>query len=285
VGAHHQLVHLYENRSATVEQAVEHGGHLAGLAPGVAHARHMFGHNLARLGMSYHHQGRIPDAERTFQILAELPISSPHRQLYQRMNLVEFQLALGRWEAALEESRDLQGLDEPLLRAGGYVYEALSRLGRGEVGEADRALREAKETLPARGNPFGFHLEALELMRSIDSPRSDRDHTHADEIRRELTEILSALTSRRGPDAWAEAHVRMEMLASWAEARGHAGVLEAESDALLAHDPSYGGGHYRQSVLARDAGDVNVAEAAARKARSLWPAADPGFRSVEPPTR
>lgn len=58
VGAHHELVHAFEGRR-DYERAVVHGAILSDLAPTVAHARHMHGHNLMRVG-------RVPDARDEF---------------------------------------------------------------------------------------------------------------------------------------------------------------------------------------------------------------------------
>lgn len=49
LGAHHYLVHAYENIGRHAD-AAEHGKIYASAAPGVAHAQHMYGHVLPRLG-------------------------------------------------------------------------------------------------------------------------------------------------------------------------------------------------------------------------------------------
>jgi tetratricopeptide (TPR) repeat protein len=49
LGAHHYLVHSFENIGHHAE-AAEHGKIYAGASPGVAHAQHMYGHVLPRLG-------------------------------------------------------------------------------------------------------------------------------------------------------------------------------------------------------------------------------------------
>ena len=48
-GAHHYLVHSYENLGL-YEKSAEHAGRYADAVPGVAHAQHMYGHVLPRLG-------------------------------------------------------------------------------------------------------------------------------------------------------------------------------------------------------------------------------------------
>ncbi|HEY7410460.1 MAG TPA: hypothetical protein VII13_06970 [Vicinamibacteria bacterium] len=62
--AHHYLVHSYENLGA-IEKALEHGASYARLASAVPHARHMYGHDLRRVG-------RVPEAIAEFRRAYEL---------------------------------------------------------------------------------------------------------------------------------------------------------------------------------------------------------------------
>src|SRR4029079_8923433 len=47
--AHHYLTHAYEN-SGRIQEALGHGAAYAKLASAIPHARHMYGHDLRRLG-------------------------------------------------------------------------------------------------------------------------------------------------------------------------------------------------------------------------------------------
>jgi tetratricopeptide (TPR) repeat protein len=147
LGAHHYLVHSYENIAHPAE-AARHGRIYADAAPGVAHAQHMLGHVLPRLGRweealaqfrkadaieeeyarqlrlrpgdDWHHLhnlqllgytelrlGRLAEAEATFRRAFDTPARLPYRGTPQA-SLAEFYLLRGRLDDALAVSRALQ---------------------------------------------------------------------------------------------------------------------------------------------------------------------------------
>lgn len=287
-GAHHMLVHLNERRDGDVSLAVEHGEALARLAPSVAHARHMWGHNLRRvgrvaeairefeaardiehsleraegipvrydwhhphnlalLGMSYHHQGRIGEAETVFRELAKLPAEEDRRRLGQRMSLLELQLTQARWNDARAQARRWVEAESALLQAAGHLYKGFVHLGSGAPERAAEALAEADHHLPDGRHPMAFHESALTVLLSyIEDQEPDVEG---------LEELLDDLRARPGPDAWARAHMHMEILAQVGWVTRQLDVVDLVAQALREHDPHYPGGRYWTERLAAERSD------------------------------
>ncbi len=323
VGAHHLLIHVFENREGELDRAVAHGAVLASLAPGVAHARHMFGHNLRRvgrvqeairefeaaqtiertleeeeniptrydwhhghnlalLGMSYHHQGRMEEAEAILTELAELPAQSDRRWLGQNMNRVELQLSLGRWDAARESAERLLSRTDSLTRGVGHLYAGLADLGMGDPESAEQSLEQGSHHLPD-GHPFNTHQEALRALLSSEAGGSDSTESVGGE-EDELLPLLSELGSRRGPDAWAEAHIRKEVLARLAASQDNWARVQKVARSLREHDPTYAGGYAWEAVVEDRVGAAPAAGEWATRALERWPLADedlPGLQEMK----
>jgi tetratricopeptide (TPR) repeat protein len=146
LGADHYLVHSFENIAHHAE-AAEHGKIYAATSPGVAHAQHMYGHVLPRLG-------RWEEA------------------------LIQFEKA-DAIEEAYAKAENLRPGDDwhhlHNLQLLGYTYLRLQR-----VDDAERTFRRAFDTparLPYRGTPQaslaefyllrGQHDQALAVARAL----------------------------------------------------------------------------------------------------------------------
>ena len=189
LGAHHYLVHSFEN-IAHPAQAAEHGKIYADSGPGVAHAQHMLGHVLPRLGRwdealaqfrkadaievayarelslrpgdDWHHLhnlqllgytylrlGDVAEAEATFRRAFDTPARQPYRGAPQA-SLAELYLLRGRLEDALVVSRALQAPTRtPSARIVGSVVEGEALLGMGETKQARACAARAREMLDA----------------------------------------------------------------------------------------------------------------------------------------
>jgi len=176
MGAHHYLVHSFENIGHPAE-AAGHGKIYADAAPGVAHAQHMLGHvlprlnrweealsqfrkadaieeayakelhlrpgddwhhlhNLQLLGYTYLRLGRVADAEATFQRAFDTPARVPYRGTPQA-SLAEFYLLRGRLDEALAVSRALQAATRtPAAHVVAAVVEGETLLAMGKTEEA-----------------------------------------------------------------------------------------------------------------------------------------------------
>jgi tetratricopeptide (TPR) repeat protein len=180
-GAHHYLVHAFENVGRHVE-AAEHGKIYAEAVPRVAHAQHMYGHvlprlgrwkeaqeqfekadaiereyaraeklrpgddwhhvhNLQLLGFTYLRLGRAHDAEVCFRRAFATPI----RYLvyaWQHASLAEYLLLTGRVEEALATARELRNR-LPSAQAAGAAVEGEILLALGRAAEAKEASDRA----------------------------------------------------------------------------------------------------------------------------------------------
>jgi tetratricopeptide (TPR) repeat protein len=187
LGAHHYLVHSFENIAHPAE-AARHGRIYADAAPGVAHAQHMLGHVLPRLGRweealaqfrkadaieeayakelslrpgdDWHHLhnlqllgytylrlGRTAEAEATFRRAFDTPARLPYRGTPQA-SLAEFYLLRGRLDDALAVSRALQTPTRtPASHAVAAIVEGETLLAMGKMEESRACAARAKKTL------------------------------------------------------------------------------------------------------------------------------------------
>jgi len=196
LGAHHYLVHSYENIGHHAEAAA-HGKIYAASSPGVAHAQHMYGHVLPRLGRwdealaqfekadaieeayareesmragdDWHHlhnlqllgytylrMSRFADAERTFRRAFDTPARLPYRGTPQA-SLAEFYLLRGQPADALAVARALQvDTRTPAARIVATAVEGEALLALGRLDDARAAARRAQERLDAGRTALGL---------------------------------------------------------------------------------------------------------------------------------
>jgi tetratricopeptide (TPR) repeat protein len=189
LGAHHYLVHSFENIAHHAE-AAEHGKIYSAPSPGVAHAQHMYGHVLPRLGRwdealaqfekadaieeayakaeslrpgdDWHHLHnlqllgytylrlqRVDDAERTFRRAFDTPARLRYRGAPQA-SLAEFFLLRGQPEEALAVARALQvDTRTPATRVVATAVEGEALLALGRTEDARKAAARAQKALDA----------------------------------------------------------------------------------------------------------------------------------------
>ncbi len=202
LGAHHYLVHSFENIAHHAE-AAEHAKIYAGASPGVAHAQHMYGHVLPRLGRwdealaqfekadaieeayakaenlrpgdDWHHLHnlqllgytylrlqRIDDAERTFRRAFDTPARLPYRGSPQA-SLAEFYLLRGQPEQALAVARALQvNTRTPATRVVATAVEGEALLALGRTEDARKAAKRAQKALDAARVSLGREARYLD---------------------------------------------------------------------------------------------------------------------------
>lgn len=204
LGAHHYLVHSFENIGQHA-QAAEHAKVYAGASPGVAHAQHMYGHVLPRLnrweeareqfekadaieeayakaenlrpGDDWHHihnlqlmgytylrLGRTADAENAFRRAFDTPVRLPYRGLPQA-SLAELALLSGRPDDALVIARALQTPTRTIsAHVGGAVVEGEAFLALGRMDEAKAAAARAAAFLEQGRRELGVQARYLEIF-------------------------------------------------------------------------------------------------------------------------
>jgi tetratricopeptide (TPR) repeat protein len=204
LGAHHYLVHSFENIGHHAE-AAEHGRIYAESSPSVAHAQHMYGHVLPRLGRweealaqfekadtieeayaraeklrpgdDWHHLhnlqllgyaylrlGRLDDAERTFRRAFDTPVRLGYRGAPQA-SLAEYYLLRERPADAAAVARALQApTRSPAARVMAVVVEGEALLAMGRLDEARAASARSKEALDAARVEVGSGSRYLEMF-------------------------------------------------------------------------------------------------------------------------
>ncbi|HEY7864055.1 MAG TPA: tetratricopeptide repeat protein [Thermoanaerobaculia bacterium] len=278
-GAHHYLVHSFENVGRHAEAAV-HGKIYAEAVPGVAHAQHMYGHVLPRLGRwdearaqlekadvierryaeaekirpgdDWHHihnlqllgwvyvrQGRYADAEKTFRRAFDTPVRMA-RSGFQQASLAEFYLLRGRLDDALKAARALSDR-APVARTAGAAVEGEVLLAMGQKSQAREALARARKSYDA----------AIAGVTSSDARYVDyflspyiRQLEAVIGLRdggdgRELVAMADDLAANPRFDAWGEGLFRLERVATDADRAGKS-VLAAEvRERMRKIDPDY----------------------------------------------
>ena len=187
-GAHHYLVHSYENVKRPAE-AIAHGRVYAAAAPDVAHAQHMLGHvlpkvgkwrealeqfkkadaieeeyarveqlrpgddwhhvhNLDLLGYSHLRLGQIDEAEKTMRRRWRVPLRTPLTYGF-RGAWPDFLLWKGRFEDALAEANEMAASPHPSGHVVGFALAAEALLALGRVDEAKVATKRAADALTA----------------------------------------------------------------------------------------------------------------------------------------
>jgi tetratricopeptide (TPR) repeat protein len=202
-GAHHYLVHAFENVGRHGD-AAEHAKIYAAAAPQVAHAQHMYGHvlprlgrwkealaqferadaieesyareerlrpgddwhhvhNLQLLGYSYLRLGRFEQAEKTFRRAFDTPIRYA-RYGREHATIAEYLLLRGRPDEALTAARATANRSGAA-RAAGAAVEGETLLALGRRNEAVEASKRARAALDEAKKNAGY--EAIWLERLI----------------------------------------------------------------------------------------------------------------------
>jgi tetratricopeptide (TPR) repeat protein len=181
--AHHYLTHTYETIGRP-EQALAHGKAHAQLAPAVAHAQHMYGHDLRRTGRiedaighfehtrkleedyfesegvrpeyDWHYAHNLSLLATAYQYQGRLTAAEAlHRRVFElpqftpRFELfhrewVEFLIGRGRVDEALAAARDMVGSRWPAVRGAGHILAGHALLAMGRVQDAQSECRDAE---------------------------------------------------------------------------------------------------------------------------------------------
>lgn len=184
-GAHHYLVHSYESINQ-IDKALEHGAVYARLAPNVPHARHMYGHDLRRVGrvkeaiaeftkaleleqayyaaekiapeMDWHHQHNLDLLAGCYQHEGQLATAErimkdayelPAPEVYREFQKKEwpaFLISRGRNWEALAEAEKLEKSATPAVRAAGAIQAGHALAAMGDLSGAGAKFRLASRT-------------------------------------------------------------------------------------------------------------------------------------------
>jgi tetratricopeptide (TPR) repeat protein len=201
-GAHHFLVHTYENLGRLDEAAV-HGQALTKLAAGAPHPLHMYAHVLPRLGRWQEAREWLAEADRlhrrslateevgaaddwhyahNLHLLGLVELAMGDEQAgaahlrdaygvegrgafagFHRGPWIEYLLWAGRFEDALAEAKATEALGFPMARVIGAALGGEAALASGDVTGARRSLVRALSATKSIGEPEHGNLFELVL--------------------------------------------------------------------------------------------------------------------------
>lgn len=196
-GAHHFLIHSFEH-GGRIDDALKHGAKYAGYAPNVAHAHHMYGHDLRRVGrtkeaieqfeiadrielanferekieprMDWHHPHNLDLLAGSYQHEGQLRRAEalmkrslaivPVREpaAMQKKEYASFLLARGRLEEAAAASKKMTESMYPGARAMGHLYLGFVAVTRNDVPSAQKSLAAAERELTNVEGPWSEYV-------------------------------------------------------------------------------------------------------------------------------
>jgi tetratricopeptide (TPR) repeat protein len=307
--AHHYLIHAYENANR-IDRALQHGEAYARLAPTIAHAHHMYGHDLRRVG-------RMTDAVAEFRKANELDLAyfktdniSPeydwnhHHNLdllgtsYQylgQMNSAEevlrrsfdmrslsiteelnkrawpaFLLVRGRTGDALTAANLLVGHQSPLVRATGHMLAGRVMMTLKRMPEAGHEADSALLEFRSAGQAANALAPDMKLLQGEFFLRMG----DSDKGRTMLRDAVAELRAESDPDLWIHTLFSLEAVARAARETGDWSFASEVADEMRLHDASYPGTYYALALAAEQRGDRAAARAAYAQAMQLWREAD-----------
>jgi tetratricopeptide (TPR) repeat protein len=103
----------------------------------------------------------------------------------------------------------------------------------------------------------------------------------SEEGRAVLKEVVKALRTAPGPDAWSQGLFRLETLARGAMAVGDWELAEFLATQMVEHDAAYGGSHFTLARVLQKLGDAAGAAREMEAARRYWRDADRDLPELE----
>jgi tetratricopeptide (TPR) repeat protein len=240
-------------------------------------------HNLDLLASCYQHKGQMKLAEETLRESGVLKVVSAYQAFNQR-ELANFLIQRGRYDEALaaalvlSESTYVQG------RCVGHALAGQALMALGRADEAKVKLKAAQNELEAV--PLIAH--GLDPTRIAVEPWVNALHgemlLHArktGEGQRVLKEVIKALRSAPGPDAWSQGLFRLEAMARNATVARDWEFAEYVANQMLEHDEAYGGSHCSMALVLEHKGDSAGARRAVQNAKRYWKDADPDLPELK----
>jgi tetratricopeptide (TPR) repeat protein len=310
--AHHYLTHAYEN-TGRIDDALLHGTAYAKAAPEIAHARHMHGHDLRRLGRvedaiaefeaanrleaaamkslgfppedNWHYEHNLDLLGTSYQYTGRLAkadatlrtsFALPTANLAQAVNKRQwtvFLRARGRADEALNAARSLTTFPHPVGKAIGHIEAGYALLQKGQYAEAAGETNAALAAMKSAPAGAGLAAVPFEGLQGEFFLRTGQ----RDKGRAMLDGMIVKARAARGPDEWAQALFTLESVAKAAREVNDWEFAAKVARQMLEHDPSYAGTHYALALVAEHAGDRATAAKEFATAAKYWDRADPDF--------
>ena len=276
-GAHHYLIHTYEN-IGYFDKALEHGKVYADAASTVPHALHMYAHDLMKLGrtpeaievfgranrleldyyanekisrdydwhhshniallaLSHRHEGNLDEAERLLRDGASVEQQTPTRKGYYKGVLLDLLYARGQHDEVIKEATALAAWPQPAVKALGHSMAARSMMASGRVSDAAPHI-SALEAATSEGGMYGTFAELhAGLARAEYEMRTGKESEGAARLR----EVMKTARAQRTPDGWIEGLFTIESAFLVAKAVEDWELAADASARLLEHDKAYAG--------------------------------------------
>jgi hypothetical protein len=95
-----------------------------------------------------------------------------------------------------------------------------------------------------------------------------------------MMDVEARLRALPGPDAWTQALFRLEAFARVARDVGDWELADHTARQMIEHDAAYGGSHLALALVARQRGQLDLAQHEAAMARKYWQDADPDMKEL-----
>jgi tetratricopeptide (TPR) repeat protein len=306
---HHYLTHAYENANR-VDRALRHGEVYARLAPAIAHAHHMYGHDLRRVGRmtdaivefrkandldlasfktdqisfeyDWNHHHNLDLLGTAYQYLGQMNAANnvlrqsfemPSLSLTEELNKRAwpvFLLARGRPTDALTAATVLIGHQSALVRAVGHMLAGRTMMTLKQMPNAGRETDAALTELRAAGSAANALAPDLKLLQGEFFLRMG----DREKGRGKLRDAVAQLRAEPDPDVWIQTLFSLEGVARAARDTADWPFATEIAEQMRLHDSSYAGTHYALALAAEQRGDRAAARAGYAEAVKLWRGAD-----------
>jgi tetratricopeptide (TPR) repeat protein len=305
----HYYAHTCES-IGRINEALELTAKYARLAPAIPHAHHMHGHELLRSGrtdeaiqeflktkelednyyrtekipaqydwhhthnlqllaMAYQSLGQINSAAKLFKE-AFSKVAYTEFLEYNRRAWPEFLINRGRYEEALEASRELTQSSFAMARLAGHTLAGQCLLAQNRLDDAKdefNAAERESESLPPRmvaALPYPTVLRADILLRE----------NHVEDAEGLLIDVEKSILAMPGPDAWSSATFQLETIAQRARQAGDWNLAGFTARNIIDHNANYAGGYYAMAMVAEHAKDSAAESQLLAAAEKHWSKAD-----------
>ena len=240
-------------------------------------------HNLDLLATAYEHKGQMRRAETLLREALAVKAITEYQE-YNQKSLTVFLLGRERWREALKASQDLIGAKGAATRVVGYSFAGHAYLGLRDPQAAHRALASAQQEMN-NVPPIapGIAVNRGAVVPYVDALRAElllRDGK-SEEGRALMKDVQARLRALPGPDAWTQALFRLEAFGRMARDVGDWELAEHTAKQMIEHDAAYGGSHLALALVARQKGELEVAQREFAAARKFWSDADRNMKELK----
>ena len=239
-------------------------------------------HNLDLLATSYEHKGQMRKAESLLrEAVAVKPITE--YQEYNQKSLAVFLLGRQRWRDALAAAQGLIKAKSAGTRVVGHAFAGHAYLGLRNTPAAQREFEAAQaEMTNVPTLVAGIKVARAFVVPYVDALRAElllRDGK-TEEGRALMKDVEARLRALPGPDAWTQALFRLEAFARVARDVGDWDLAEHTARQMIEHDAAYGGSHLALALVARERGQLELAQQEAAIAQKYWQDADRDLKEL-----